>query len=140
MKEYRVLLSFLPFLASVWFLEAEDKNREDEKRERELAKAEKVKQKHDEEEARKATYLGELAKKVEQASLHKKYVKNLHEKAKAEMKESAVYKREMEKLVSLKTRETPSNSGESTPKRRRSLTSSSLSPPQSKKTHPQNGS
>ena len=117
--------------------EAEDQNREDEKRERELAKVEKARQKQEEEEVRRATHLAELAKKVEQATLHKKYVKNLHDKAKAEVEESTGYEREMEKLASLKT--TLSNSGENTPKRGRSCTSSSSSPPPvSKKSQPDN--
>ena len=90
----------------------DEKKREEERKARETSKAEKAQQKKEEEEAKKTAHLAELAKKVEETALHKKYVKNLHEKAKAEVAEMTAYEIEMEDMASLKKRKVtpqPSN-------------------------------
>lgn len=63
-----------------------------------------MQQRKEEEDAKKAAHLAELAKKVEEATLHKKYVKNLHDKARAEVAEMNSYERDMEDLVGVRER------------------------------------
>jgi hypothetical protein len=125
--------------------EQEEKRREEDKIAREALKAEKAEQKKAEDEAKKAAHLSDLARKVEEAALHKKYVKNLHDQAKAEVEEMQTYEKEMVELTDLKSMETnirlESAEASQPPKRGRSLSSSST-PPLSKKPSPkpQNGS
>lgn len=125
--------------------EQEEKKRENDKIAREALKVEKAQQKKAEDEAKKAAHLSDLARKVEEAALHKKYVKNLHDKAKAEVEEMEIYEKGMEDLTNMKSKETKTRSesaeGFQPPKRGR-CPSRSTSPPLSKKPspQPQNGS
>ena len=77
----------------------EERKREEDKRAREQAQAEKAEQKQQEDEARRSAHLAELAKVVETAVLHKKYVKNLHSQAQAELKETTEYEKDLENMV-----------------------------------------
>ena len=78
--------------------EAEEKKREEDKVAKARAKAEMAAEKEQLEEAKRAAHLAELAKTVEKATLHNKYVKNLHAQAQAQMKETSEYEREMEEM------------------------------------------
>ena len=51
-----------------------------------------------EDEGRRAAQLAELAKSLETATLHKKYVKNLHDQAHAQAKETEGYEEGIEKM------------------------------------------
>jgi hypothetical protein len=91
---------------------AEDKRKEDERNAREEAKIAKAEEKKLEEEAKRAAHLAELAKNVEKAALHKKYVKNLHDQAQAEVEETAGYEKGIEEMVRLREEETGRGAGE----------------------------
>ena len=51
-----------------------------------------------EDEARRTAQLAELAKSLETATLHKKYVKNLHDQAHAQAMETEGYEKGIEKM------------------------------------------
>ena len=65
---------------------------------REDERVAKIQEKKVEEEAKRAAHLAELAKSLETATLHKKYVKNLHDQAHAQAKETEVYEEGIEKM------------------------------------------
>jgi hypothetical protein len=79
--------------------EAEDKKREEDKVIKARAREEMAAEKRQEEEAKRAAHLAELAKKVEKATLHNRYVKNLHAQAQAQVEETSGYEREMEEMT-----------------------------------------
>ena len=110
--------------------EKEEREREDERRAREIIQAEKARERQQEQDAKKAAQLANLAKKVEQATLHKKYLHNLHEKARAEIEEATGIEERMDKLVNWNSEGSPGEA--STPKRGRT-SSLVTSPPLSKK-------
>ena len=60
-----------------------------------IAQAEERKQA---EEANRTAHLAELAKSVEKATLHKNYVKNLHDQARVQARETEEYEEGIEKL------------------------------------------
>ena len=78
--------------------ESEDKKREDEKKIKEDARIAKLQERKIEDEARCTAQLAELAKSLETATLHKKYVKNLHDQAHAQAKETEGYEAGIEKM------------------------------------------
>ena len=77
---------------------AEDRRREDERKAREDEKLAKVQEKKQEDDARRAGQLAEMAKSLETATLHKKYVKNLHDQVQAQAKETQEYEARIEKI------------------------------------------
>ena len=102
----------------------EERIREDKKRATEKAKEERAGQKHQEDEARRAAHLAELAKVVEKATLHRKYVKNLHSQAQAEMKETTQYENDLENILRTsgeKSKRLASTSIQATPLAKKSL-------------------
>ena len=76
--------------------EATDKKREEERKTGEEEKEAKAVQKAQEEDAKRAANLAEMAKTLEKTALHKKYVKNLHDQARAEVEETWEYEKGLE--------------------------------------------
>jgi hypothetical protein len=85
----------------------EEKKKQEDWKAKYDAKKVKAEGKKQEEEAKRASHLSDLAKDLERATLHKKYIKNLHDQKQAEVLETAEYEKEMEemKLYRLETTE-----------------------------------
>ena len=79
--------------------EAEDKKKENERKKREDARLAKMEEKKQEDQAKQAAHLAELGKSVEKAALHKKYIKNLYDQARAEVRETEEYEKDMENMM-----------------------------------------
>ena len=76
--------------------EAVDKKREEDRKAKEEEKEAKAVQRRQEEDARREGNLAELAKTLEKTALHKKYIKNLHDQARAEVEETREYEKGLE--------------------------------------------
>ena len=112
--------------------DADEKNREDEKKQREESRMAKLVERKQEEEAKHAAHLAELAKSLEKATLHKKYIKNLHDQTQAEVRESEMYEKNIEQMMKVKGKE---DQGEREGAKR-PPTSPTLLQPQAKKSPP----
>ena len=108
--------------------QAEDSRREAEVKVRDDIRKAKMEEKKQEEEARQASHLAELGKKLEKAALHKKYVKNLHDQAQAEVREAAQYQKGMENMILRGVEDEEEQEGG-----KRQATSPALLPPLAKK-------
>ena len=74
--------------------DAEERHKEDERKKQEDFRKARAEEKKQLEEAKHAAHLAELGKTLEKAALHKKYVKNLHDQAQAEVRETEISKME----------------------------------------------
>ena len=94
---------------------ADDQQKNEERKAKEEAIKAKVEEKRVEEDAKRSAHLAELAKNLEKAALHKKYVKNLHDQAQAEVEETAGYEKGMEKMMRWREEEVGRNEGTKRP-------------------------
>ena len=113
---------------------AEDKKKEDERKAKENERTAKAEERKQEEEAKRAAQLAQLAKSLETATLHKTYVKNLHDQAQAQARETEEYENGIEKMKRWGEDESREGDG-----RKRIASSPDAQTPRAKKQLSQNG-